>query len=82
VILTLYSKPGCRLCEELRELLEDLRPDYGFTIDEVNIQADAALMERYRHAIPVLLLDGREILRGKIRERDLMTALARDRSRT
>ena len=77
--LTLYSKPGCHLCEELRLLLEDVRPDYGFTLSEIDIQEDAALTGRYRHAIPVLLLDGREILRGRISERDLLTALARGR---
>jgi len=64
--LVLYSKPGCHLCEELRAELEDLRPELGYKIDEIDITQDAALFERYRYDIPVLLMDGVEVGRGRI----------------
>jgi len=69
--LTLYSKPGCHLCEELRARLDDLQPVLGFTLTEVDITSDAALFARYRYDIPVLLLDGVEIGRGRISDEDV-----------
>lgn len=74
--LTLYSKPGCHLCEDLRRLLDELQPDYGFAIEEVDISADEELFARYRYEIPVLLREGRQIARGRITERDLVAALS------
>ncbi len=64
--LLLYSKPGCHLCEELRAELDHLQPELGYTIDEIDITQDAALFERYRYEIPVLLMDGEEVGRGQI----------------
>jgi glutaredoxin len=75
VILTLYMKPGCHLCEDLRATLDELRPEYGFSIEEVDIAADAELFARYRYEIPVLLKDGREIARGRVDDRELLRLL-------
>lgn len=73
--LTLFSKPGCHLCEEMRVLLDELQPEYGFAIDEIDITQDDELFARYRYEIPVLLKDGREIARGRISDRELITSL-------
>jgi hypothetical protein len=70
-VLTLYSKPGCHLCEDLRSLLEELRDTFVFDIEEIDITRDPALFALYRHEIPVLLMDGVEIGRGRISELDL-----------
>jgi len=82
VRLTLYSKPGCHLCEALRTLLDELQPEFGFALDEINIQEDETLFARYRYDIPVLLVDGREIGRGRLDEvrivRELRTRRRRD----
>lgn len=73
--LTLYSKPGCHLCEDLRALLDELQPEYGFALEEVDITADAGVYTRYRHDIPVLLRDNEEIARGRITDRELIERL-------
>ena len=77
--LTLYSKPGCHLCEELRTLLDELQPQCGFVLEEIDITRDASLFARYRHDIPVLLMGDHEIARGKIAERDLVSLLQGNR---
>ena len=74
-LLTLYSKPGCHLCEALRALLDELQPEYGFLLEEIDITGDGALFARYRHHIPVVLVNGREIARGNVSERDLVPLL-------
>jgi glutaredoxin len=75
VAITLYSKPGCHLCEEVRARLDELQPELGFTIDEVDITRRTDLFERYRYEIPVLLIDGRELARGRISEAELLNVL-------
>ena len=75
--MTLYSKPGCHLCEEVRQGLADLASDQPFTIEEINIELDATLFAAYRYEIPVVLVDGREIARGRIDERQLCEALGK-----
>ena len=74
--VTLYSKPGCHLCEEVREVLAEISTDQRFTIEEINVQSDAALFAAYRYAIPVVLVDGREIARGRIDPLALQRTLA------
>jgi glutaredoxin len=77
VTVTLYSKPGCHLCEEVRALLTELAIDRGFTIEEIDIALDAKLFAAYRYAIPVVLVDGSEIARGRIDERQLCEVLGK-----
>jgi glutaredoxin len=65
-VLTLYSKPGCHLCEELRAELDELQPELGFAVEEIDITRDPELFERYRCEIPVLLVNEVELGRGRI----------------
>jgi glutaredoxin len=78
VTITLYSKPGCHLCEEVRARLDELQPEFGFTIEEIDITRHTELFERYRHEIPVLLIDGTEFARGRISEPELLNVLKAD----
>ena len=51
----LYSTPDCHLCEQAAELLAVCAPRCpGVRVDEVDIAADDALLERYGERIPVL----------------------------
>jgi hypothetical protein len=59
----------------LRERLDELAPALGFEVCEIDITRDLDLFARYRHEIPVLARDGREIARGRIDERDLQAVV-------
>lgn len=52
MILTLYAKPDCPLCEEARELIAQLH--VPVIVQEVDISRDAQLLDRYGIRIPVL----------------------------
>lgn len=69
--ITLYSKPGCHLCDRAKEVIERCRAPY----EVVNISGNADLEARYGHDIPVILLDGVEIARHFVRERNLLELL-------
>ena len=60
--LTLYSKPDCPLCDELKADLDVLQNQYEFTLVERNIEDDSVLFERYRYLIPVLDIEGGPLL--------------------
>jgi len=58
--LTVYTKPDCHLCDELRPLLEEHTAAYDLDITEVNILEDKELYEAYKEKIPVVVAeDGR-----------------------
>jgi len=63
----LYSRPGCHLCDDAAELLEQLAQRIPITIVEVNILGDIDLYERYKHSIPVVALAGGPSLAAPIR---------------
>jgi glutaredoxin len=54
--LTLFTRPGCHLCDEAKTVLDRV----GEPWDEVDIEGDEELEEEYGFRIPVLLLDGKE----------------------
>jgi glutaredoxin len=59
--VTLYSRPGCHLCDEAREALERVRAKAAFALEEVDIETEDALHARYLERIPVVALDGEEL---------------------
>ena len=56
----LYSAQGCHLCESARRVLEQVRAEVPFELEEIDIAGDAELEERYRERLPVVLVEGRE----------------------
>ncbi len=74
---TLYTREGCLLCDEAARLLRRLAPEFGLEVEEVDIDGDPALLERYRDSIPVIALDGEPVLSAPLRERQVRAALAR-----
>jgi hypothetical protein len=74
--VTLYSKPGCHLCDDARLVIERVCADLGESYDEVSILDDPALLERYAEEIPVTLVDGKQHDFWRVDEGRLRAALA------
>ena len=74
--VTLYSKPGCHLCDDARAVIERVCADLGESYDEVSILDDPALLERYAEEIPVTLVDGKQHDFWRVDEGRLRAALA------
>lgn len=79
--ITFYSKTNCPLCDEVRDALEDLEAEFSLHIEEVDITTNLALYERYKHSIPVLVIDGKTTLSAPITEEDIRDALSSRESR-
>ena len=59
--VTLYTRPGCHLCDEARAALRRVQARAPFALEEIDIEGDDALHARYLERIPVIALDGQEI---------------------
>lgn len=60
MLVVLYSRPGCHLCDAARDALEAERELAGFELREVSIDGDPELERAYGVRIPVVEVDGRE----------------------
>jgi hypothetical protein len=60
--ITLYGKPGCHLCDDLRTILDDLRSEFDFALVERNIEDDPDDFTRFRYSIPALDIAGKLLL--------------------
>lgn len=74
--VVLYTKPGCHLCDDMREQLDAALRGSDTPVQHVDIAGDLDVYMRYRHDIPVLLIDGHEVARHRITEAALLEALA------
>jgi hypothetical protein len=74
--VTLYSKPGCHLCDDARAVIERVCADLAESYDEISILDDPALLERYAEEIPVTLVDGKQHDFWRVDEGRLRAALA------
>ena len=69
--VTLYSRPGCHLCDDARAALERVRAERPFALDEIDITSDDDLHARYLERIPVVALDGEELFEFFVDEETL-----------
>jgi glutaredoxin len=74
-LITIYSKPDCHLCDRAKEVIDRCRSKVEFVVEVVDISQNPELLQRYRHDIPVILLDGNEIARHFVQERKLLELL-------
>ena len=58
--ITLYGKQGCHLCDDARQVIEQVCAELGTSYDEVDITTSAELMEAYGEQIPVTFVDGHQ----------------------
>lgn len=77
IVLTLYSRPGCHLCDEMKATVQRVVRGTAttVTVSEVDISGDPELEQRYGLEIPVLLADGRKVAKYRVTERELTRVL-------
>ena len=78
MILTLYSRPGCHLCDEMKAVVQRVARAQAapIAIDEIDISTDPDLEARYGTEIQVLLIDGRKAAKYRVTEGELTRLLA------
>jgi glutaredoxin len=64
--VTLYTRPGCHLCEEAKSQIAPLLRAAGITLQEVNIDDDPALRAQYDFDVPVIFLGARKVAKHRV----------------
>jgi glutaredoxin len=72
--VTFYTKAGCHLCEEARDMLEDIAALTTYELTEIDIRSNPTIFEQYRYRIPVILINNETLIEGRIEFRDLAKA--------
>ena len=77
--VTVYTRPGCHLCEVALEVVAQVCAETGEAYTEVDITTDPELEDEYGEEIPVTLVDGRRHDFFRVDPDRLRTALAAHR---
>ena len=64
--VTLYTRPGCHLCEKAKADILPLLRRAGASLREVNIDADPVLRDRYNLDVPVIFLGARKVAKYRV----------------
>ena len=73
--VTLFTRPDCKLCDEVKDSLAGMQAALPHQLVEINIETDRALLSRYGEAVPVVMV-GPYTLRAPITPTDLQVALS------
>jgi hypothetical protein len=73
--VVLYSGAGCHLCDDVHDVLDQVRRELPFDLEVRDIASDPTWFAAYRYDIPVLTIDGAEAFRHRVGAAELRTAL-------
>ena len=54
--VTLYTRPGCHLCDEAKAAIAPILRELGAVLREVNVDEDSVLKQRYGWDVPVIFI--------------------------
>ena len=75
VTVTIYTRPGCHLCEQAKATISASGCEGEFSLVEVNIDQDPALRERYGYHIPLIFINGVKVFRHQVDAREFRRKL-------
>ena len=75
--ITVFTRPGCHLCDEAKAAIYASGCEDEFLLEEINIDEDPALCDRYGHDIPVILIDGVKVFKHRVDPREFKRKLRR-----
>ena len=66
--ITLIGRQGCHLCEEAQNILAGViarfaaeNPLIEYVVDDVDVDSDLELRDKYSDEVPVLLINGQQV---------------------
>jgi len=74
--VTLYTRAGCHLCEDARQVLAQARRRADFDYEELDIDRDSELLRRYNEEVPVVAINGTKAFKYRIDMREFLKKLA------
>jgi len=68
VDVEIYSRPGCHLCDQAKEVIERVQRRVTFGLKIINIETDAQLERQYGEEIPVVFINGSKAFKFRVDE--------------
>jgi hypothetical protein len=78
VRLRIYSRAGCHLCDEMKQVVFAVAADYGGVVEEIDISEDAALEAEFGAEVPVLFVNDRKAFKYRVTPPELRRRLQRE----
>ena len=75
--VTIYSRPGCHLCDDMKDLVRKVARTIPLTLEDIDIYGDDELEEKYGLEIPVLFVEGERVASVRITEDALVRILTK-----
>ena len=75
--LALYGRRDCCLCDEMKAVIRQVAATASFDFEEIDIDTNGALRERYNDQVPVLFIDGRKAFKYRVTARQLTKRIGR-----
>ena len=66
ITIEVMTKKDCALCDDAKEIIEQVIADIPAEIKMTDIESDPELFERYKEKIPVVLINGKESFLYKV----------------
>jgi glutaredoxin len=77
MIVRIYSKPNCCLCDQAKAVLERVRERLPFELVEEDIRANPETFAAWRYDIPVVIIDGRDTFKLRLEEAEVEASIRR-----
>lgn len=74
--VTLYTRAGCCLCEEAKQVLETARGRVAFDFEEIDIDRHPEWLPLYTDEVPVIAIDGRKAFKYRMSMDEFLRRLA------
>jgi len=75
-LVTLYTRAGCHLCDDVKDVLAAAQRRAAFDYEERDIDADPELRRLYNEEVPVVLIDGRKAFKYRLTMDEFLKRLA------
>ncbi len=72
LVLSIYSRPECHLCDEMFEALKKWQSRFNFKVNIIDIDQDTSLIARFAARIPLLAFGDIEICEYHLDEKALL----------
>jgi len=73
--VTLYTRAGCHLCDDAKQVLDRARTRAAFDLEVLDIDRDPALCRLYNEEVPVVAIDGVKAFKYRLTEAEFLKKL-------
>jgi glutaredoxin len=77
ILVELFSKKECHLCEEAKGVIEKVRQEIPFSLREIELHAGDPYYEEYKEMVPVVHINRVQAFKFRVNENMLRVILRR-----